>query len=94
MKFIQTLIQKFIKEKTKPLGRWQIDYCNKKINKKIDFSNEDHCGPCGQYLIKSEQHIIENNLKKIDNFNNIKKIEMNKLKKIKSIIIRNVDRKR
>ena len=32
-----------------PLGRWKIEYCNTKINKKIDLSNEDHCGPCGQY---------------------------------------------
>jgi hypothetical protein len=28
------------------LGRWTIDYCEKKINKKIDLSNEDHCGAC------------------------------------------------
>ncbi len=28
------------------LGRWTIDYCQKKINKKIDLSNEDHCGAC------------------------------------------------
>jgi hypothetical protein len=34
-----------------PLGRWNIDYCSKKINHKIDLSNEDHCGPCGQYII-------------------------------------------
>ena len=32
-----------------PLGRWAIDTCDKKRNTKIDFSNEDHCGPCGQY---------------------------------------------
>jgi len=32
------------------MGRWNIDYCNKKINRKIDLSNEDHCGPCGQYI--------------------------------------------
>ncbi len=30
-----------------PLGRWNIEYCNKKINRKIDLSNVDHCGPCG-----------------------------------------------
>jgi len=30
-----------------PLGRWTIDTCDKKTNTKIDFSNEDHCGPCG-----------------------------------------------
>ncbi len=28
------------------LGRWKIDYCQLKINKKIDLSNEDHCGTC------------------------------------------------
>jgi hypothetical protein len=31
------------------LGRWGLNDCNKRINKKIDLSNEDHCGPCGQY---------------------------------------------
>jgi hypothetical protein len=47
MKFIQTIIKKFFnKEELKPLGRWNIDYCNKKINQKVD-----HCGPCGQYSI-------------------------------------------
>jgi hypothetical protein len=28
------------------LGRWTIDYCDNKINKKLDLSNEDHCGTC------------------------------------------------
>lgn len=52
MKFIINIIKKFIiKEKPRPLGRWNLDYCNKKINQKIDLSNEDHCGPCGQYII-------------------------------------------
>jgi hypothetical protein len=37
------------KELPKPIGRWKIESCNKKINNKIDLSNEDHCGPCGQY---------------------------------------------
>lgn len=35
----------------KPLGRWNIDYCSNKTNTKIDLANEDHCGPCGQYII-------------------------------------------
>jgi hypothetical protein len=38
-----------------PLGRWNIDYCNKKVDKKIDLSNEDHCGPCGQYIINQQK---------------------------------------
>lgn len=34
-----------------PLGRWKIETCNIKLNNKIDLSNEDHCGPCGEYVI-------------------------------------------
>jgi hypothetical protein len=51
MKYITRLINRFfIREENqiKHLGRWNIENCSKKINKKIDFSNEDHCGPCGQ----------------------------------------------
>ena len=51
MKFIKNIIQKWIKEDKKILGRWNIDYCDKKINNKIDLSNVDHCGPCGQYIL-------------------------------------------
>ena len=32
-----------------PLGRWAI--CkNKNTNLVVDYSNEDHCGPCGTYI--------------------------------------------
>jgi hypothetical protein len=34
-----------------PIGRWKIETCNNRINNKIDLSNEDHCGPCGQYAL-------------------------------------------
>ena len=52
MKFIVNWIRTFrMVEKRKPMGRWNIEYCNKKIDQKIDLSNEDHCGPCGQYII-------------------------------------------
>ena len=52
MKFLATLIKKIRRnEMPKPLGRWNIEHCNKKINNKIDLSNEDHCGPCGQYAM-------------------------------------------
>jgi hypothetical protein len=37
----------FLPEPKKILGRWNMEICDKKINRKIDFSNEDHCGPCG-----------------------------------------------
>ena len=51
MKFVKSIIEKFIKTDKKTLGRWNIEYCEKKMNNKIDLSNEDHCGPCGQYIL-------------------------------------------
>jgi hypothetical protein len=53
MKYLKTIIKKLIpQDLPKPLGRWKIEQCNKKINDKIDLSNEDHCGPCGQYALE------------------------------------------
>lgn len=51
MQFILKIFRMlFIKKAQKiSLGRWNIDSCNKKINRKIDLSNTDHCGPCGIY---------------------------------------------
>ena len=58
MKFLRTIILNFLpKETPKPLGRWRMEQCSKKINDKIDLSNEDHCGPCGQYaLVNNKKH--------------------------------------
>ncbi len=40
------------------LGRWNIEYCDKKINKKVDLSNEDHCGTCNRIKIVDIKKII------------------------------------
>lgn len=40
------------KELPKPVGRWRVESCNKQMNYKVDLSNEDHCGPCGQYALE------------------------------------------
>jgi len=50
--FIKTLLPK---EVPKPLGRWKIESCNNIINGKIDLSNEDHCGPCGEYALEKKE---------------------------------------
>jgi hypothetical protein len=52
MQVIKSIIKRFTEKDKKMLGRWTIDYCDKKVNNKIDLSNEDHCGPCGQYLLQ------------------------------------------
>ena len=53
MKYITDIIKKLIpKELPRPVGRWRIENCNAQMNYKIDLSNEDHCGPCGQYALE------------------------------------------
>jgi hypothetical protein len=66
MKIITSIVKKILsKGMIKPVGRWKIENCDKKMNLKIDLSNEDHCGPCGQYAL--EKIKLENN--KISNVN-------------------------
>lgn len=57
-KYIMTILKNMLlkeskesKELVKPMGRWRIENCNIQTNNKIDLSNEDHCGPCGQYAL-------------------------------------------
>ena len=58
MKYIITIIKNLLpKDIPKPVGRWRIEQCNKQINNKIDLSNEDHCGPCGQYALEKIEKI-------------------------------------
>jgi hypothetical protein len=72
MKYIITIIKKLLpKDLPKPLGRWRIEQCNSKMNNKIDLSNEDHCGPCGQYALEKVK--IKNN-KDLEKENNKEKI--------------------
>jgi hypothetical protein len=61
-KYIINIIKKsFPKELSKPMGRWRIENCNIQMNNKIDLSNEDHCGPCGQYALSKTE--LKNNQK-------------------------------
>lgn len=34
-----------------PLGRWNLDYCDKKLDHKVNLTNEDHCGTCNSYRL-------------------------------------------
>jgi hypothetical protein len=53
IKYIINIINKLKPKKIPtPLGRWRIEKCNTKMSNKIDLSNEDHCGPCGQYALE------------------------------------------
>ena len=56
MTYIKNIVRTlFIKDIKTPLGRWAIDYCTNTINSKVDLSNEDNCGSCGQYISKKKE---------------------------------------
>jgi len=42
------LVFKEYKPKQPLLGRWRVEPCAIKTNHKVDWANEDHCGPCGE----------------------------------------------
>ena len=52
MKYLKSLFKSLMqKELPKPMGRWKTEYCHIKMRQKVDLSNEDHCGPCGEYAL-------------------------------------------
>ena len=49
------LTSAFLRPSTKyPLGRWNIN-TNRKAGLVVDYSNEDHCGSCAEYMILKQQ---------------------------------------
>jgi hypothetical protein len=56
MKTLRNLIENIVnktfkKQEITLLGRWKIEHCKNKTDKKIDLANQDNCGPCGHYKI-------------------------------------------
>jgi len=69
MRIINSILKRAVNDSKKILGRWSIETCDKKMNNKIDLANEDHCGPCGQYML-NKLPTINNNNNNINNNNN------------------------
>jgi len=78
IRIISNVFHRLLKPDKKVLGRWQIESCIKKQNSKVDLSNEDHCGPCGQYIILKSEKLSD--IKSID-----KILKSEKISDIKSI---------
>ena len=58
---IATIKGMLFKDTPKHVGRWRIESCHTKMDHKIDLSNEDHCGPCGQYALNKIDTIPHKN---------------------------------
>ena len=41
------------------LGRWSVLDCEKKTRRRIDLTNHDHCGPCGQTQVHVTKKIFD-----------------------------------
>lgn len=73
MKYLKNILIKLLpKDLPKPLGRWKIENCNTKMNNKIDLSNEDHCGTCGEYALKKIE-TRDNHLEKMEKLEKLEK---------------------
>jgi hypothetical protein len=58
MKFITNILKKWIPKEILQnpiLGRWKIEVCDVKLNSKIDWTNEDHCGQYTLYKSSNTQ---------------------------------------
>jgi hypothetical protein len=57
IQFLDFLHIRVFRKTTSPiiLGRWNNNQTYNQMNKKIDWSNHDHCGPCGNITIKKVQ---------------------------------------
>lgn len=66
MHYIVSILRRFLLAEPQKvlLGRWNIEHCNHKMNHKVDLANEDHCGPCGQYVFTK---LLKEDSKKIKN---------------------------
>ena len=73
MKYFLSILKRLIpKELPKPMGRWNNEYCDIKTTQKIDLSNEDHCGPCGQYALSKLDLKIKKNTDDVNDTTNNK----------------------
>jgi len=59
-KLIYYIINKIIfKDNITALGRWNLDYCQKRMKNKVDKANMDHCGTCSQHKVQKEKKPID-----------------------------------
>jgi len=77
MRSLMNIVKNFFpKQVQRPVGRWNIDYCSVKTNTKIDLSNEDHCGTCGEYATL-RKNVLDNKIKSVVKNQPLEKVEPN-----------------
>ena len=67
MLIVRRILSKLFNVPKPVLGRWGTEYDVKQMNTRIDLANEDHCGPCGTYVLNKhdEKRLKENTNKKV-----------------------------
>ncbi len=51
---LRTIWKRFNSTEITQLGRWNIETCKKRMDRKIDMANVDHCGVCVEKVESSE----------------------------------------
>ena len=49
MNLFKKFIHSLTSQEARVLGRWNLEKCAIRMNHKVDWANEDHCGVCAQY---------------------------------------------
>ncbi len=63
-RIIKVFINRLAPRPPPPLGRWNLDYCDKKLDHKVNLTNEDHCGTCNSYrLTKMSPNTVQKDTK-------------------------------
>ena len=67
MLVIRNILSRVVNVPKPVLGRWGTEYDVNQLNTRIDLANEDHCGPCGSYVLNkhNEKRLKENSNKKV-----------------------------
>lgn len=52
MSYIKKFFHSLSAKEVRVLGRWTLETCVSKINSKVDYANEDHCGVCSSSTSK------------------------------------------
>jgi hypothetical protein len=57
MKRVTSIIQRILPNDIPrtPNGRWKLEYCDRKLDNKVELSNEDNCGACNQYALTKNE---------------------------------------
>ena len=70
IQIISAIIKSF-RPKPMPLGRWGKIDSSVSLQNRIDWANEDHCGPCGSLILQNKNTNSTNSTNSTNNYKHL-----------------------